>query len=166
MVAAVETGLPGVASRRVIGPVLLVALVGLDLVSKAVASRWNGVSFVDPTPNPELMLGVSDVGVGPALVLSVMVVAAGVYGAQRLVAGGWLSPMVIWVGVAGFLGNAIDRLAFGHVRDWLVLGRTVWNLADYYLAAAIVLVLVAGIRSVLHDPEPSSSINPREEVKR
>jgi|GEM_PF-2755213 len=166
MVAAVETGLPGVASRRGIGPTLLAVLVALDLVSKVVASRWNGVSFIDPTPNPELMLGVSDVGVVPALVLSVIVIAAGVYGAQRLVTGGWLSPMAIWVGVAGFLGNAIDRIAFGHVRDWLVLGRTVWNLADFYLAAAIVLVVFGGIRSVLQNPEPSSSINPREEVKR
>jgi len=161
-----ETGLPGVASRRGLGPALLVILVGLDLVSKTVASRWNGVSFIHPTPNPKLMLGVSDVGVAPSLVLSAMVIAAGVYGAQRLVAGGRLSPMVIWIGVAGFAGNAIDRVAFGHVRDWLVLGPTVWNLADFCLAAAIVLVLVAGIRSVLHDPEPSSSVNPREEVKR
>ena len=77
-----------------------------------------------------------------------------------------MSPMVIWVGVAGFVGNAIDRIAPGQVRDWLVLGRTVWNLADFYLAAAIILVLIAGIRSVLHEPEPSSTIKPREEVKR
>ena len=157
MVAVMERGA---------GLTVLAVLIGLDLASKSLAASWARLSFVDPTPNSELMLGVSDVGVVPALVLSVVIFAAGVYGVRRLVASGWLSPMVIWVGVAGFLGNAIDRIAFGHVRDWLVLGRTVWNLADLYLAAAIVVVLVAGIRLVLHDPEPSSSINPREEVKR
>ena len=62
---------------------LLVVLVGLDLASKSLAASWDGVSFIDPTPNPKLMPGVTDVGVVPALVLSVVIVAAGVYGSRR-----------------------------------------------------------------------------------
>jgi Lipoprotein signal peptidase len=54
--------------------------------------------------------------------------------------------------LSGGAGNLIDRLAYGEVRDFLLfrlgnLSTGIMNLADLYILAALVLVIVAIVRS-------------------
>lgn len=45
--------------------------------------------------------------------------------------------------VAGAIGNLVDRLAFGHVRDFISIGWwPIFNLADSFLCIGIFLILV------------------------
>jgi signal peptidase II len=52
---------------------------------------------------------------------------------------------------AGGIGNLVDRIAYGEVRDFLNFGigrlRTgIMNLADLYILAALILIVVAMAR--------------------
>ena len=60
--------------------------------------------------------------------------------------------------VAGALGNMIDRIMLGYVRDFIyfkLIDFPVFNVADIYVTVSAVLIL---IWIILHgDPEPGSS---------
>lgn len=144
--------------------VLCGALVAVDLGSKSLASGFPHAPFVDPVVNDELMLGLAALA-GPLLIVaSSLVVAVVASGARSLVAAGHLAWWVLPFGVAGFLGNVVDRLAFGHVRDWLMVGPTRWNVADLFLLIAIPMAVAAGIASV-RSGQPDRATEHGEEVK-
>lgn len=45
--------------------------------------------------------------------------------------------------IAGIIGNSIDRIFFGHVRDFINLGFwPVFNLADSYNVIGVVLLII------------------------
>ncbi len=83
--------------------------------------------------------------------MSVVVAVAGLWVVVRMIRSGSLGAWVLPVGAAGFVGNAVDRLAFGYVRDWMVVGPMRWNLADIFLLIAIVAVVVGGVRAINTD---------------
>lgn len=55
---------------------------------------------------------------------------------------------LVWVMVlAGAVSNIGERVALGYVRDWIYIGNGVFNLADGYIIAGIVLLLVGGAQN-------------------
>jgi lipoprotein signal peptidase len=72
-------------------------------------------------------------------------------------AGRWRRHDAVFVGLlsAGVLGNSIDRLGLGHVRDFLVAGpwpSLIFNLADVFIVFGFLLLLVSWIGSRLGSP--------------
>lgn len=131
---------------------LVCVLVIADLVTKTIADHVEFGGLIDPTVNDELMLGVAGASMVVVVALSMVVCAFGHYATSRLAASGYLAWWVGPVGLAGLIGNLVDRLSLGLVRDWVVVGSMRWNLADVFLLAAVVLTVAAGIRSVLDEP--------------
>ncbi|HLC22669.1 MAG TPA: signal peptidase II [Candidatus Nanoarchaeia archaeon] len=63
----------------------------------------------------------------------------------------WMSlrdkPIVFSLFNAGIVGNMIDRIVFGHVRDFIDVGFwPVFNLADSYLTIGVLLLLLSFVR--------------------
>lgn len=63
----------------------------------------------------------------------------------------WLSlrdePFVFSLFTIGIVGNVIDRIVFGHVRDFIDVGFwPVFNLADSYLTIGMLLLLFSFVR--------------------
>lgn len=58
----------------------------------------------------------------------------------------WLRVIAYSMIAGGALGNLYDRLAFGYVRDWILLfDRSVINLADIAICVGILLLLKKGL---------------------
>lgn len=140
------------STRASSGLALLAGLVLLvDLVTKWASGHLSSLRFVDPAENHELMLGFPVGNQTLAWALSIGVFGAGFAAATRMVRRGGVAAWVLPVGAAGFLGNLLDRLALGYVRDWLVIGPTRWNVADVALLIAIAMTLAAGITAVSNE---------------
>lgn len=43
--------------------------------------------------------------------------------------------------VGGTIGNAYDRMAFGYVRDWIAIYRSIFNLADVFILVGLGVLL-------------------------
>ena len=127
---------------------VMVALVAIDLATKSIAFANSGLPGVDPVANDRLMLGLSGLDARAALVVSTIVIGFGAVAAFRLIRAGFVGWWLLPVGLAGFAGNAIDRLTLGHVRDWIIVGPMRWNLADIFLLVAIVVCITGGIRAI------------------
>jgi signal peptidase II len=116
--------------------VLLAVVVFLDQTSKAGAwryvrmyeSRNSGLLF-GMDPGPRLLLVLISICVIATFVVSIARVAAQV-GASAI------GPTLI---VGGMLGNAIDRLRFGSVRDFVPVGGLIINVADIAIVLGIVV---------------------------
>ena len=148
-------------------PVRLAGIVSVlllaDLVTKLLASRVDGWSFVHSVRNENLLLSLAGPDAFIVLALSAVALIVGFVYAVRLAGRGLVAWWIVALGAAGGLGNLIDRVLFGGVRDWLVIGPTRWNLADFFLLVAIPAVLIAGISS-MRTESSVRSINQRREV--
>ncbi len=51
----------------------------------------------------------------------------------------WLAWLAIF---AGALSNIIERIVLGYVRDWIYILNGVLNLADFYIIAGVIILLV------------------------
>jgi signal peptidase II len=73
------------------------------------------------------------------------------YYRSRSVHKGVLLEMSLGFLSGGALGNAIDRVVFGHVTDFLLInsGRGILNLSDYSINIGVVLYLVNFIYELL-----------------
>jgi lipoprotein signal peptidase len=116
----------------------LVAAVIADAATKAAAVRLRqaGVlpGLIAPTSNPGLPLGAHP-GFPVAVVAgAVMLVGTG-GAAVWLALHGRIPAWAAGLLVGGGAANLGDRVLFGAVHDWLHLGPTVANLADFLLLA-------------------------------
>ena len=115
---------------------LLGVVVFLDQSSKAAA--WRYVRIFE-TRNPGLLLGVG-AGPRPALVLlSIAVIVAFVVSVARVMAQIGASPIGPTLIVGGMVGNAIDRMRFGSVRDFIRVAGLIVNVADIAIVLGIVV---------------------------
>jgi signal peptidase II len=103
-------------------------------------------SVVMPMFNDEFTLGVAAAPVGPTVLAAiVMLVVFGGY-AVHLARDGrlpWWSPALL---IAGALGNLIDRVALGAVRDFLVTPWAIINVADVAVVVGLVAYLTMPLR--------------------
>jgi len=135
-------------TQRLIGFAAIAAgLLALDLASKWAARGLGHLPAVDSARNERLMLGAPGLS-GTVLLLAVTAAAtAATIFAFRLWRAGRVAIWVPAAMAAGTVGNFVDRLLLGGVRDWLVVGPIRFNLADVLLAIAIPMVVIAGIRA-------------------
>ena len=111
------------------------------------------VGPISPRPNDSRFLDVEGLS-GPALAIVATILAVGVgwFAVREHVKGG-CGPLPPALVIAGLVGNAADRIVLGHVRDWFRIGGIVFNLADLFILAGLVLVIVAASRRILDDKE-------------
>lgn len=73
--------------------------------------------------------------------LSIAVIALMIYYRKSFIKDNWSYTIFILV-FSGIIGNFIDRLFYGFVRDFIALkGMFIFNLADVYLSLAFILFL-------------------------
>ena len=87
---------------------------------------------------------VGDVGL---VVVALAVVGFVLWLAWRTSASQWIARVGFALIVGGALGNVIDRLAYGHVVDYILFQTPVWsfavfNLADAFITIGAALVLI------------------------
>lgn len=127
--------------RVLAGSLLLVAL---DQVTKSILPQTR-TSFVQVAPNRTTMFALVGFRGVVLMVLSATVaVLVGTY-AFGLWRERRLSIVALCLVLAGFMGNLSDRALFGYVRDRLVIGSSVWNIADGYLLVSLPWLLVAAL---------------------
>jgi lipoprotein signal peptidase len=120
-----------------LGAVMLV-----DQFAKALAFSSTSSSVV-PARNPGLLMGV---GAGPRPAL--LIVSAAAVMLFVAVVGRWtvqigVAPFLPAIVAGGMLSNALDRLRFGSVRDFLQTPPLIINLADLAVAGGIVALGIA-----------------------
>ena len=120
--------------------VYTLAVIVVDQFTKATATRVGSPAVVR-LHNPDYAFGVMS-GSAIALVLGTFVVLA----IFLLVIGRWAIqigiPAIVPALVAGgMMGNALDRILLGAVRDFLVTPWAICNLADIAIAIGIICVV-------------------------
>lgn len=95
------------------------------------------------------------------MILALVVVAAMLFFYPRLAAQGWVMRLAVGLVCGGALGNALDRIEYGHVVDFIHyrlpgLVDNVSNLADHAIVFGVLLILYDNWRGETH------AITPRE----
>ena len=125
-----------------VGAAVASAVVAVDQLAKAVAPYLHS-GLVAPARNPDYAFGA--VG-GSALVLiggTVLVLAVFLAVIGRLAGRVGISPAFPALIAGGMLGNTLDRIHYGSVRDFLVVPGGIINLADLAVAAGVISLVVA-----------------------
>lgn len=120
------------------GVFVVAAVVALDQFSKNAASAHVGADL----HNSGLLLGVGAGGRLAVIALSCTVVAiflATILRTTAQIGSSIIGPMLV---VGGMLGNLLDRVRLGSVRDFIQAGPLVINVADVAVATGIVLTIV------------------------
>jgi len=128
---------PLVKAATAVGMVVLV-----DQAAKSAASRAH-TGMISPARNPGYALGI--VG-GPAtwlIIGTVLVLAAFLAVIARWAVQVGISPLIPAVIAGGMVANMIDRIRFGAVRDFLVAGGLIIDVADLVVLGGIVALGVA-----------------------
>jgi lipoprotein signal peptidase len=132
------------AQRRAVIVGLVVLL--LDQVTKAAVDDWDCGDVICPFRNDELMLGIvggTSLQVLLASVLGFVLFALWVRAVSRHAR---MPATAIALVVSGIVGNLIDRIWLGHVRDFIVgPAGSVFNIAD----VALVMGLAWAIGAIL-----------------
>ncbi len=138
-----------------------VGSVAVDQVTKAVFESWDCGDVICPLRNHELMLGI----VGGSVLQVILASIAGL-----ALFGGWvwlaskrapIPAVAVALVVSGIVGNLIDRLALGSVRDFFDFpGNTVINVADVSLVVGVLIAvgaLLVGISGDAGDQDVNAS---------
>lgn len=118
--------------------VLAIGLVAADQATKSATATMTCGPLVCPMSNDALMLGIGDGN-------DVHLVVFGSIGIVTFAA--WMRVLVerrsvplggALIAGAGIVGNAVDRIVFGHVRDFLVVpGGVLINVADVAIVVGL-----------------------------
>jgi lipoprotein signal peptidase len=125
------------------------SVVVADQVSKLATSSTGCGTHLCPVRNDALMLGI---GHGPTTQV-LLIGLAGLVGfclwvrtMRRRIE---LAPLAVVVVVAGILGNLVDRVLFGSVRDFLLIpGDVAINVADVALTVGLLVCAAAAAHSI------------------
>jgi lipoprotein signal peptidase len=125
-----------------LGAAVAANVVAIDQAAKSIAPYVHSSLFA-PAQNPDYAFGA--VG-GSAFALvggSVVVLAVFLAVIGRLAGRVGISPALPALIAGGMLGNLVDRIHFGSVRDFLVIPGGIINLADLAVAAGVISLIVA-----------------------
>jgi len=133
---------------------------GLDRLSKVAIVHWldlSSVHVIHVWPpyldlvmawNPGVNFGIlGDYGGRWILVMFAVVFSVGITFWARTKAG-WLAPLAVGIAVGGALGNALDRVIYGAVADYLnmsccgIRNPYSFNVADIFVFCGMVLVAI------------------------
>jgi len=140
-----------------LGAAVASSVVAIDQLAKTVAPHLHS-GLIAPAQNPDYAFG--SVG-GSALALiigSVVMLALFLAVIGRLAGRVGVSPAIPALIAGGMLGNTLDRIHYGSVRDFLVIPGGIINLAD---VAVFVGVVSLAIALALHAPRYASAATNR-----
>ncbi len=107
---------------------------------------WDGVLRLTPVENTGASFGIfqgkTDILTIISIITIVIMLVTLVFSIK--LRNGWYRSALILL-IAGGLGNIIDRLMFGYVRDWIyfeLIDFAVFNLADTGLTVGCVLLII------------------------
>ncbi len=133
--------------------VVIAVLIAADLLTKhfEVACNWNaviipGVVIIKSgVPNNGIAFGIY-LGQIPVLVITFLLLAAMIFAFIVLPNRFIVLKVAISMVIAGAIGNIVDRLALGYVRDWFGLwmfGSIAYcNFADFFIVIGAILAAV------------------------
>jgi lipoprotein signal peptidase len=132
---------PLAAARRMPALLVTATVVLIDQATKMVATR-DPSGIVLPARNPAYALGIVG-GPAPALIAGSIVALCTFVIMVKTLASRFDIPIIMSALVAGgMIGNTLDRIRFGSVRDFLVTPWAIVNLADVAVAAGIIGVVL------------------------
>jgi len=161
-------GRASIIRTALLGVLLCGGLIAADLLTKLAASKLGsrevvlipGVLSLSYIENHGAAFGIMQGRQWLLIVISAVIIAAAVVFCIRRIRDTryrYLRVLTVFL-VAGALGNMIDRIMLGYVRDFIyfkLIDFPVFNVADIYVTVSAVLIL---IWIILHgDPEPGSS---------
>jgi len=127
--------------RPAAGLLVATTVVLIDQATK-IAATHDPSSIVSPARNPAYALGIVN-GPAPALIAgSVIMLCAFIVMVDVLAARFQISVLMPALVAGGTVGNTLDRIRFGSVRDFLVTPWAIINVADIAVAAGIIGVVV------------------------
>ena len=163
-----DDGRASIIRTALLGVLLCGGLIAADLLTKLTASKLGsrevvlipGVLSLRYIENRGAAFGIMQGRQWLLIVISaVMIAAAVVFYIRRIrdIQYRYLRVLIVFL-VAGALGNMIDRIMLGYVRDFIyfkLIDFPVFNVADIYVTVSAVLIL---IWIILHgDSDPGSS---------
>lgn len=163
-----DDGRASIIRTALLGVLLCGGLIAADLLTKLTASKLGsrevvlipGVLSLSYIENRGAAFGIMQGRQWLLIVISAVIIAAAVVFCIRRIRDTryrYLRVLTVFL-VAGALGNMIDRIMLGYVRDFIyfkLIDFPVFNVADIYVTVSAVLIL---IWIILHgDPEPGSS---------
>ena len=163
-----DDGRASIIRTALLGVLLCGGLIAADLLTKLTASKLGsrevvlipGVLSLSYIENRGAAFGIMQGRQWLLIVISaVMIAAAVVFYIRRIrdIQYRYLRVLIVFL-VAGALGNMIDRIMLGYVRDFIyfkLIHFPVFNVADIYVTVSAVLIL---IWIILHDDsDPGSS---------
>ena len=163
-----DDGRASIIRTALLGVLLCGGLIAADLLTKLTASKLGsrevvlipGVLSLSYIENRGTAFGIMQGRQWLLIVISAVIIAAAVVFCIRRIRDTryrYLRVLTVFL-VAGALGNMIDRIMLGYVRDFIyfkLIDFPVFNVADIYVTVSAVLIL---IWIILHgDPEPGSS---------
>ena len=163
-----DDGRASIIRTALLGVLLCGGLIAADLLTKLAASKLGsrevvlipGVLSLNYIENHGAAFGIMQGRQWLLIVISAVIIAAAVVFCIRRIRDTryrYLRVLTVFL-VAGALGNMIDRIMLGYVRDFIYFKQIdfpVFNVADIYVTVSAVLIL---IWIILHgDPEPGSS---------
>jgi signal peptidase II len=78
------------------------------------------------------------------IILAICVSIAIIYYYPRVSADEWLMRLAMGMQLGGALGNLVDRIAIGHVTDFISVGNfAVFNIADSSISVGVAVLLLA-----------------------
>jgi signal peptidase II len=80
------------------------------------------------------------IGDNGLVVLALAVISFVLWLASRTTAAQWIARVGFALIVGGAIGNIIDRVAYGHVVDYILFQTPVWSFAVFNLADALITV--------------------------
>lgn len=83
-------------------------------------------------------------GMNPVFIgLAILVSGAIIYYYQQIDKKDWLIRLALIMELGGAIGNLIDRIRYGHVIDFISIGRfPVFNIADSCITVGVVVLLI------------------------
>ena len=123
------------------GPAAAATVVATDQLAKTAAPHLH-IGLVLPARNPAYAFGAVGGSALALIVGSVVVLAVFLAVVGRLAAHIGVSPCLPAVIAGGMLGNTLDRIRYGEVRDFLVVPGGIVNLADLAIAAGMIALVV------------------------
>lgn len=83
-------------------------------------------------------------GMNPVFIgLAILVSGAIIYYYQQIDKKDWLIRLALMMELGGAIGNLIDRIQYGHVIDFISIGRfPVFNIADSCITVGVVVLLI------------------------
>jgi signal peptidase II len=110
---------------------LVVLVVAMDQATKALAAGpGRGIRLIHPLRNPAFSLQIADAGRWTELLAMLALLGAAVAVATRLGTKAGVPSWATGLILGGAAGNLLDRAILGSVRDFLLTGPVVINLAD------------------------------------